>query len=127
MLAITSLYAALLTGWLLFLSVRVIILRNKERVSIGTGKSTALLRAARVQGNFSEYVPIGLILMGLCEAQGVAGWQVHGLGLLLLFGRISHMIGVSGQERSLLPRIAGMVMTFTGLAVGALRLLFIPF
>ena len=124
MFAITSLYAALLTAMLLVLSVRVIALRNRERVSIGTGQSESLLRATRVQGNFSEYVPIGLILMGLCEAQAVPGWQIHFFGALLLLGRISHFIGVSGAEKSLLPRIAGMIMTFTMLAVSALRLVF---
>lgn len=124
MFAITSLYAALLTAMLLVLSIRVIALRNRERVSIGTGQSEALLRATRVQGNFSEYVPIGLILMGLCEAQAVPSWQIHFFGALLLLGRISHFIGVSGAEKSLLPRIAGMIMTFTMLAVAALRLVF---
>ncbi|CUH80243.1 Inner membrane protein YecN [Tritonibacter multivorans] len=125
MLATTSLYAALLTAMLLFLSARVIVLRNRERVAIGTGQSEALLRATRVQGNFSEYVPLGLILMGLCEAQGVPGWQIHLFGALLFFGRVSHFIGVSGDEKSLRPRIVGMVMTFTMLAMAGLRLLFV--
>ncbi|MQQ07645.1 glutathione metabolism protein [Epibacterium sp. SM1979] len=123
MFVVTSFYAAVLTIFLIFLSARVIILRNSERVAIGTGKSEPLLRAARVQGNFSEYVPIGLVLMALCEAQGVASWQIHCLGAMLLVGRVSHFIGVSGQERSLIPRIVGMVLTFTMLALAAVRLL----
>lgn len=124
MLATTSIYAALLTALLLILSTRVIILRNRERVSIGTGNSEALLRATRVQGNFSEYVPLGLILMGLNELQNVSNWQIHLLGGLLILGRILHFLGVSGNEKSLPPRIAGMAMTFTMLGLASIQLLF---
>ena len=68
--SVTPLYAALLGCLLVYLSIRVIRLRRRFKVAIGAGGEAAIERAARVQANFSEYVPIGLILLLLAEASG---------------------------------------------------------
>lgn len=96
---ITSLYAALLTLLFVFLTVRTVSLRNKFRISIGDGREPLLLRAARAHANFSEYVPLGLMLILLVEMQSVPVWLVHTLGLALLLGRSLHGIWYQSGDR----------------------------
>ena len=50
----TSLYAALLAGLLLYLSLNVIKRRKSARISVGDGGDDALLRAIRVAGQLSR-------------------------------------------------------------------------
>lgn len=59
------LYAALLALIFVFLSVRTLRLRRTLQIGIGDGGNTEMLRAMRVHSNFSEYVPISLILIFL--------------------------------------------------------------
>ena len=74
-LSVAPLYAALLGFLLVHLSIRVIRLRRRLKVAIGVGGEAAIERAARVQANFSEYVPIALILLLLAEIQGARPWS----------------------------------------------------
>lgn len=118
-LTITALYAGLLSLHFIVLSLRVIRTRRESRVPLGDGGVQALLRSLRVQANFAEYVPLGLILIALAEAQQLAGWLLHGLGLALLIGRLLHAAGVSRDPEPYRLRVAGMSLTFTVLALGA--------
>lgn len=123
MFVITAIYAAILALMLVALSAHVIMVRNKENVFLGTGEAQPLLRATRAHGNFVEYVPMGLILLGLIEALGGAAWQLHALGLLLVGGRICHFIGVGTAAAPLSLRVGGMLLTFVMLTLAGLRLL----
>lgn len=116
---ITAIYAGLLALLFVLLSVRVISLRRAGRVGLGDGGDALLARRIRVHGNFAEFVPLGLILIGLSESLGVAPMLVHGLGLALLVGRVSHAWGVSQPNEVLVFRSVGMVLTFAVLVVGA--------
>ncbi len=87
---ITALYAGLLALLFVLLSVNVIRHRMANMVSFGDGGDAELSRRIRVHGNFAEYLPLGLILIGLSETLGAPGMLVHGLGLALLVGRASH-------------------------------------
>ena len=116
---ITAIYAGLLALLFVLLSVRVISLRRAGRVGLGDGGDALLARRIRVHGNFAEFVPLGLILIGLSESLGVAPLLVHGLGLALLVGRVSHAWGVSQPNEVLVFRSVGMVLTFGVLVVGA--------
>ena len=116
---ITAIYAGLLALLFVLLSVRVISLRRAGRVGLGDGGDALLARRIRVHGNFAEFVPLGLILIGLSESLGVAPMLVHGLGLALLVGRVSHAWGVSQPNEVLVFRSVGMVLTFGVLVVGA--------
>ena len=116
---ITALYAGALALLFVLLSVRVIAVRQKARVALGDGGDALLARRIRVQANFAEYVPLALILVGLCESLAAPGLLVHGLGLALLLGRASHAWGMSQAEEVLAFRSVGMVLTFGVLLVGA--------
>lgn len=120
---VTPIYAALLGLLFILLSFRVIRVRRRVRVAVGTGDSPELLRATRVHGNFIEYVPMTLLLIWMLETQGAPSVFVHALGLVLLIGRCIHAYGVSQTVENLKLRISGMLMTFSVLMVSALSLL----
>lgn len=118
-LVITGFYGALLTLLYLVLAVRIIRLRWKYRVGIGSGDAEALKAAVRVHGNFIEYVPLALILMAAIELNGIAAGWLHGLGIALLVARISHAIGLTRSVGVSLPRSIGVLGTFAILLLAA--------
>ncbi|MGR3513456.1 MAG: MAPEG family protein [Paracoccaceae bacterium] len=118
-LTITSLFAALLGAWYLVLTVRVILTRRSEGVSLGSGDSKALERRVRAHGNCAEYVPLAIVLLALLELQGTAGWLLVTLGGILLIGRLLHGYALSFTSYSPL-RVPGMGLTL--LALGSMVL-----
>ena len=115
MLLVTSIIASALTIIFIKLSFAVISLRRQNKISLGSGGNDELERAIRAQGNFSEYVPIALILIGCLEINGAPWWLVALSGVSLIIGRLLHAIGISERQPSLKKRVLGMKFTFTTL------------
>ena len=110
MLPVTALYASLLTIYFIVVSVRVSLARNQTKVSVGDGDNQFLLRRIRVHGNFSEYIPLALILMSLAELAGISNLWLHAAGTFLVLGRI---VMIYGLEYEYLPaRIGAMACTY---------------
>lgn len=122
-LTATPIYAALLAFVLIFLSLRVIRTRRTAKVALGDGGDQGLLRASRAQANFAEYVPMALLLIGFAELQGAPVLAIHGLGVVLLAGRLVHAYGVSQQEEDCRLRVRGMQLTFLAVASAAILIL----
>jgi hypothetical protein len=118
----TSLYAALLAGLFVYLSIRVIGARRRYRVALGT-PHRMVERSARAHGNFAENVPMALILLGLNEGMGMPAAFVHALGTVLVAGRALHAWGISQEPEVFRFRVAGMALTFAVLGVAAAALL----
>ncbi|MFC7476547.1 MAPEG family protein [Dankookia sp. GCM10030260] len=118
----TARYAALLAALFLALSLRVVQLRYRYRVALGA-PHRLVERAVRAHGNWAEYVPFALVLLGLLEGMGLPSWGVHALGSALLAGRLLHAWGISREPEVLRFRSAGMALTFTVVGVGAAALL----
>jgi len=127
MSSIAALYAGLLALLLVGLSINVIRLRWRYRQGLGDGGHAELARAARVQGNFIEYAPLGLILIYFVEQAGMAPWAVHGLGLALLVGRAAHAWGLAHSDGPSIGRALGMGLTFGVLITGGLLALYCAF
>lgn len=121
--SVASVYASVLAILFLWLSVRVIRFRRRDRVAIGDGDNPDLRRAVRVHANFAEYVPLALILIAFVEMGGASPLLVNVLGASLLAGRAVHAYGVSQSAENYRFRVAGMVVTFTVLASSATILL----
>ncbi|MDX2158608.1 MAG: MAPEG family protein [Hyphomicrobiaceae bacterium] len=117
---ITAVYASLLAVLFVVLSLRVILVRRGARVSLGDGGDDELLRRMRVHGNFAEYVPLALVLMGLAESLKLEPLILHGLGLTLLAARICHAVGLSPSPSIMPLRVAGMALTFTVIVTSAI-------
>lgn len=120
---VSGLYAALFALLFLVLSMRVVGVRKRARVSIGAGEDADLARRIRVHGNAAEYGPLILLLMALCEMQAVSVYVIHAIGIALLVGRLLHWRGMAAGDRNLNFRVAGMVLTFACLLVPAVILL----
>lgn len=117
MLPITSLVAALAAVSLVALSLPVSMRRMKVGTEIGMGDDPALLRRIRAQGNFIEYVALGLILLALAEYRAVAAGLLWAIAGLLVVGRLLHATGILSGSTPL--RAAGMMATYGALLVGA--------
>jgi uncharacterized membrane protein YecN with MAPEG domain len=118
---ITPLYAGVLALILVALAMRVIRIRRGKRIGIGDGNDDNLARRIRAHANFTEYVPIALVMMLLIELAGYPAWTLHALGLALIVGRVVHAWSLPAQ--SLAGRTIGMVLTFAVLISSALMCL----
>ena len=117
---ITAFYAGLLSLCYLYLSILVVRERSKNDVSLGTGDVEELNRAIRCHSNFSEYVPICLILLACLELNSGFEYIIHGCAIALLFGRLLHAYGLRNHAGSSWQRKWGVLLTFCSLSVLAI-------
>lgn len=121
---ITGFFAGILSLFYIYLSIRIIQIRNAQKISLGNGGFAPLDVAIRVHGNFSEYAPIGLILLALLEFNGMPDWVIIILGTILTLGRLTHFSAFYNPEKLSIPRrVAGMMMTFAALSLSGLCLI----
>lgn len=105
---VTLFWAGVLGLLMLFLAVRVIAQRRATATSLGDGGDQELLGRIRSFGNFTEYVPMIIILMALIEMSGGATAFVHLVGALLVSARLSHGLLLSGGVMSKTQRMGRM-------------------
>ncbi len=121
---ISSLYAALLALWIVWLSLRVIKLRQTKKISLGDGGETELQIAIRAQGNAAEYIPISLILLVLLELNQAHIALVHVGGIAILAGRLLHARGLLTESSPY--RVLGMQVTiFTLIGLASANLVYL--
>ena len=119
---VTMITAAILGLLLVILSVRVTLIRRADRISVGDGGNADLALRMRAQGNCTEYVPTGLILLFLAEQAYGATWFVVALAATFVVGRLLHPVGMALPAPNA-PRVLGMVGTWTPMALLAILLL----
>lgn len=96
--------------------------RMKHRIPLGHGDNNALMRYARLHGNLSENTaPVIGVLLGL-GILDVDFWWVHAVAGSFILGRMFHAYSFTQDHLPLRPRQIGMVLTWTGLIIGALGL-----
>jgi hypothetical protein len=120
---VTSLYAALLALLLVVLAVAVVRVRLRDRVGIGHGGNDRLALRVRAHANFTEYVPMALLLLLLLEVCGTDRALLHAFGILLVVARLLHAFGLSRSAGRSLGRLTGAGLTFLLIAAMALLLL----
>lgn len=119
-LFITPLTAAALAILLVLLALHTIRLRLKYRAAFGDGGHQDLVSSIRAHGNLSEYMPIGITLIGLLEAIGVDFTILAGLAGGFVACRMLNAIGLfsppgpPGPARSI--GIVGTLLILLGLA-----------
>jgi uncharacterized membrane protein YecN with MAPEG domain len=116
-LKITTLYASILGLLFVYLSVRTIRNRRRSGNAVGIGSDILLERAVRAHGNFSEYVPLCLLLLGALEWGEAPRILVHLCGVGLIVGRISHAYGISQENEVFKWRVTGMAFTLSILII----------
>ena len=123
-LPITLVTASLLGLMFVWLSARVIGGRLQNQVNIGDNGNTDLQYRIRAQGNFTEYVPIFLIILGLLELMGAQQTAVIALAALFVISRLLHVPGM-GEQANLKFRQAGIVGSFTSIGAASLYGLYV--
>ncbi|GEQ97184.1 hypothetical protein JCM17844_08210 [Iodidimonas gelatinilytica] len=127
-LPITLAAASLLGLVHLFLVVRNALARpskieNGTYVEQSPEKAAILEHRMRVVANFTEYAPLGLILLGLLESSQAPHLLVLGLAIILVLGRILHAWGFSHTPGYSFGRLWGTLLTWfsiTGLSLSGL-------
>ena len=125
---LTSTFAALFALFYLFLSFRIGYLRGSPVMKMIFKMDeeippTKLERNVRAHGNFSEYVPLFLVLLLIMEMSGKASTQyLLIVSLIFSLGRLSHAICFAFFDFNPFLRIFGMISTYLGLAVFSIHL-----
>ena len=123
-LTITLTTASILGLMFIWLSSRVISARVRSETLIGEGDDTDLLFLIRTQGNFTEYVPIFLIVLGLLESAGANATALMVIAAVFVVARVLHVPGM-GQQANLKLRQAGIIGSFTCIGAASLYGLYI--
>jgi uncharacterized membrane protein YecN with MAPEG domain len=122
---VTALYAGILGFLGLVLASRVVQNRYRHQIQIGDHGNEEMQRAMRVFGNFTEYVPMILLLIGFGEMLGAGKWVAHGLGGGLVIARLAHALGLSQSSGRTLGRALGVVLTWLVLLVSSALLIWL--
>jgi len=109
---ITAFYASMLGFIYIKLSKNIIRLRRKYNVTLGHKNHGDLEQAIRAHANFSEFVPIGLILLACLEINKIYFAVVILLGGLFFIGRVLHAKSFLKDKIDNSLRIKGMQFTF---------------
>jgi uncharacterized membrane protein YecN with MAPEG domain len=123
---ITGFYLALLALLYVVLGLQVSRLRRGNRVVFGDGDNIKLRSAIRAHGNFAEYVPIIVLLVGLLEMSGTPATRIHLLMGGLLVARLLHPLGMYVGPRSTqfqVYRVGGILLTWLVLVAAAVMAL----
>ena len=128
-LSITTTFAALFTIFYLFLSMRIGYLRGSPVMKLifkmdKKVTETKLERNVRAHGNFSEYVPLFLILLFLAEYLKIIQFKyLIMLCIIFLYGRIAHAVCFAFFDYNPFLRISGMICTYLVLGILSILLL----
>ena len=126
---LTSIFASLFTIFYLFLSFRIGYLRGSPVMKLifkmdKKVPAIKLDRNVRAHGNFSEYVPLFLILLYIFESVDILSFNyLLIICLVFSYGRVAHAICFAFYDYNPFLRISGMVSTYLGLALLSILLL----
>ena len=128
-LSITTTFAALFTIFYLFLSMRIGYLRGSPVMKLIFKMDKKVIenkleRNVRAHGNFSEYVPLFLILLFLAEYLKIIQFKyLIMLCIIFLYGRIAHAVCFAFFDYNPFLRISGMICTYLVLGILSILLL----
>ncbi len=103
---------------LLQVALTALVIARRLQVGVGflDGGDPQLLRRIRAHGNFSETVPMALLLMGLLELRGLSSHWLIGFGVALLLGRLLHAQSLMTNNATW-SRAGGMVLTLAVISI----------
>jgi hypothetical protein len=104
------------------LCARVVVLRRRHVVGIGDGGNHDLKRAIRAHANFTENVPLSILLIALASHTTSPNW-IHGLCAALLVGRLIHAFGLSRNPGVSFGRFYGAGLTWAVMCLAAALLM----
>ena len=123
--AIAAIYAAILGILGAILTVQVIVNRARLKIINGDGGNPQMAQAIRAHGNFTEQVPLAVLLLVLAEALGAAPMVVHGIGVVLVVARVLSAIGLSRSQALTMPRQSGAGLTILSVVAASATVLYL--
>jgi len=130
---VTATYAAILGLILAALSVWVSAGRVRSGVLHGDGRQEAFGRRVRAHANFTEYVPMILILVALLEMMRTSIYLITVLLVILVIARLMHPFGMLAPVNSMqqyvfrgLPAVATVAVLIIAALTLLLRCLAVP-
>ncbi len=112
MIPVTSAMLAAFFGILgAVLTLRVILSRVRLKIVAGDGGNADMAKVIRAHANFTEQVPLALVLFTLAELCGAPRTALYLLGALLVVARCLSALGLSSAGGLSSGRQAGAGMT----------------
>lgn len=118
-LTVTPAFAVPLVVLVIGLVLRVVYLRRRYGVGIGSGDHRDLSRAIRAHANAMETIPLALVLMLIAELAGAGQTLLLAGGSVLVVGRCIHAFGLSAHAGYSFGRFFGMIMTIAAMLIFA--------
>ncbi|NRB24458.1 MAPEG family protein [Shewanella sp.] len=110
---ISGLYISLTAILMVALAMRVVKLRRKHKIGLGSADNKELQLATRVHANLIENAPIAMALLLVAELNGLSSIYLHLLGMVWIIGRILHAVGLTrGRGGYHLGRFWGGLLTW---------------
>ena len=131
--SVSMFFSGIFTIYYLFLSIRVGYMRGSPVMKIFFKmdrpiSEEKLHRNIRAHGNFSEYVPIYLILLLIIELSGSMSFNyLIFTSIIFSYGRLTHSICFCFFDYNPFLRISGMIATYLGLLLLAVPAVYIGY
>ncbi len=120
---VTLLFAAIFGILHVIFTLRVGGYRFRSGISLGDGGDKELLNRIRAHGNFTENVPIALLLLLLNDLNGLADGTLMLLGSILLVSRLVHYLMIVTRSLPIVLRPLSMIGTLGTILASAIFLL----
>ena len=111
---ITFLLTGVFALMLCALTIKVIKLRLKHKVTLGDGNKKDLKTMIRIHGNFTEYAPLLILIIACLEIADFSRFFICTLATIAFFSRLMHFWALKTSN----TRYPAMIATFTVLLVG---------
>ncbi len=122
---VTALYAGILAIFLVILVLRVVRMRIKNKIGLGDGGIPELHQSIRTHGNFTEIVPILLILMVIMEQSLFSPLFLHLFGIGVVLSRLLHFMGLKESSFRSWGRTSGTILAMILMFIGGLTCIYI--
>lgn len=120
----TLVFAALFGILHVIFSLRVGLYRFNSKISLGDGGDKQLRNLIRGHGNFTENVPIGLLLLVLNDLNGLNDIALISLAAIFLVSRIIHYTMIVSRSFPIWLRPLSMLGTYGTILISAVLLFF---
>lgn len=118
----TSIITAAFALMMIVLSLQVSVRRVKSGTTFGHGEDSVLRKRIRAHGNFIEYAPLAIAIVGLLEYASAPHALVWSVAIILATVRVLHAFGML-YVATPAPRATAMIVQHVTFAVAAVWLI----
>ena len=122
-ISITLVFAAIFGFLHVIFTLRVGNYRFKSKISLGDDGDRELLKRIRAHGNFTENVPIALLLILLNDLDGAEDNTLMLMGSILLISRLTHYLTIVTVKLPWILRPLSMLGTLGTIIAASVMLL----